>query len=244
MNVQDETVGPRDFATTHWSVVIDAAAKDSTNRRIALESLCADYWYPLYFYVRRQGKNDHEAKDLIQGFFSKLWEKRYLQTVCPEKGRFRAFMMMAIKRYMANEWKKEQAAKRGGQVAHISFNCDGADERYAHEGDSALSVEEQFDRQWALTILNTVFHRLAEDYQKRGKEELYQFLRTTLPGQSQIMSYEEDARHFDLSLNTIKSETYRLRKRFKDFLRNTVENTLLEGQDIDEELRYLIKILA
>ncbi len=239
-----EPEGPRDFNTTHWSIVAQAAQQGDTSNLSALDRLCENYWHPLYFYVRRKGNNPSDAQDIIQGFFAKLIEKNYLQAADPTKGPFRAFLKMAIKRYMANEWAKAAAQKRGGGQTVLSLDFYEADRQFASLPESEASVEMSFDREWAESILDRVFQSLASSYQSRNKDDWYTFLRTTLPDQTQEMTYNEAATQFDCSLNTVKSEAHRFRKRFQSLLRDTVMETVTNEVDLEEEIRHLIQVLG
>ena len=151
------------FVTTHWSVVLLAQDKDSSRSVEALESLCRTYWYPLYAFVRRQGRRPHDAQDLTQEFFTRLLEKDYLKSAAREKGRFRTFLLVALKRFLANEWDRQHAQKRGGFAPIVSIDQELAESRFAAELAHQLQPDVLFDRQWAMTLIERVMARLQEE---------------------------------------------------------------------------------
>ncbi len=232
--------GARDFATTRWSVVLKAADEEEPAQMEALTSLCETYWHPLYFFARRKGQSSHEAKDLIQGFFCRLLEKNFLKSVDPRKGRFRAFLITALKHHMANEWDRQNAQKRGGGAHHVSLDFERADALYAQQEGGPVEAESLYDRTWALTLLNGVFEQLRLEYEQRDKGELFAYLRASLLKTEGTMKYEEAAEKFGVALGTVKSDAKRMRDRFGERLRAAVEETVDHERDVDDELRYLI----
>ena len=163
---------PPAFVTTHWSVVL-AAAKSDTASQAALENLCHTYWYPLYAYVRRRGHSAQDAQDLTQAFFARLLERHWVGDADRERGRFRTFLLTAMSRFMADEWDKVRAQKRGGGVVHVPLQLDTAETRYGHEPADNRTPEQYFERRWALTLLDTVLQRLRAEYEREGKGELF-----------------------------------------------------------------------
>src|SRR3954463_13709826 len=166
--------------TTHWSGVPAAAGGASPEGERALATLCKTYWYPLYAFVRRQGHAAHEAEDLTQEFFARILEKQYLDGVGPEKGRFRTFLLVCLRRFLANEWDRRRALKRGGGKAALSIDFADADARYRLEPSHDITPERLFDRRWALTLLEQVLAGLAEEMKRAGKDELFDALRVYL----------------------------------------------------------------
>src|SRR6185503_3117238 len=169
--------GPEYFATTHWSVVLTAQRHDSTRAHAALSHLCQTYWYPLYAFVRRQGHSAHDAQDLTQEFFARLLAKNYLAVADRERGKFRSFLLAALKHFLANEWNRAQAAKRGGGCEIISLNDDEAEHRYALEPADQSTAEKVFERRWAMTLLEQAVARLRDEYLRAEKRELYESLK-------------------------------------------------------------------
>src|SRR6059036_989566 len=158
------TDAARQFATTHWSVVLTAGAGSSSVAQAALETLCRTYWYPLYAYIRRQGHSPHDAQDLTQEFFARLLQKDYLQAAGRDKGRFRTFLIVALKRFLANEWDRARAQKRGGGQVLLSLDTENAEARYQTEPAADLSADRIFERRWALTLLDRATTRLRHEF--------------------------------------------------------------------------------
>src|SRR5438034_705212 len=144
----------KSFPQTRWSVVLDATLRHSPASAAALETICRAYWYPLYAYVRRCGQPPHDAQDLTQEFFSRLLEKRWLDAADREKGRLRTFLIVALKKFMAKEWRRLSAQRRGGGQVHIPMNTAFAESRYAADATTGLGADDIFDQQWALTLLD------------------------------------------------------------------------------------------
>src|SRR5262245_59176730 len=158
------------FTTTHWSVVLSARDHSSPVAQIALEQLCRAYWYPLYAHARRRGHDHHSAEDLTQEFFARLVDKQWLNSVAPEKGRFRTFLLAALDHFLATEWRKNQALKRGGGRAIVSLDeTKTGEERFAREVSSQTAPERAFDKLWATTVLEQAMSRLQQEFSKRGK---------------------------------------------------------------------------
>ena len=164
------------FVTTHWSVVLSAQDKDSARSVEALESLCRTYWYPLYAFVRRSGRRPHDAQYLTQEFFARLLEKDYLKSAAREKGRFRTFLLVALKRFLANEWDRQHAQKRGGFAPIVSIDQELAESRFAAEPAHQLQPDVLFDRQWAMTLIERTMARLQEEYLASGRAKLFEYL--------------------------------------------------------------------
>lgn len=164
------------FTTTHWSVVLGARRQDSQAAAQALEKLCRTYWYPLYVYLRRQGYGPHDAQDLTQGFLARFLEKGYLQDVDRTKGKFRSFLLASMKHYLANEWDRTQAQKRGGQYQLISWDQDEIERRYGQEPAAIQTAEKLYERRWATTLLETVLQKLKHDYVRSGKGHVFDIL--------------------------------------------------------------------
>ena len=156
------------FLSTHWSVVLSAGHSDTTSARDALSQLCQTYWYPLYAYVRHRGHSTHDAQDLTQAFFTRLMEKNWVRTADREKGRFRSFLLTAMKRFLADEWDKMRSQKRGGGEPLFSLQFDTAEARLSHEPADQITPEQSFERRWVLTLLDEVLKRLRKEYDGEG----------------------------------------------------------------------------
>jgi RNA polymerase sigma-70 factor (ECF subfamily) len=232
------------FVTTHWSVVIAARDKDSPGSAAALEALCRAYWYPLYAFVRRTGKSPEDAQDLTQEFFARLLKKDYLRAADPEKGRFRTFLRVALKHFLANEWDRSRRVKRGGGLAHVSFDTQLAEQRYQTENVDSVSPDRLYERRWALTLLKQVLDRLQEEYSAAGKLTEFEELKTYLTADRGSIPYPELSNKLKASEGSVRLSVHRLRKRFRAVFRAEVADTVAAIEDIDEELRYIAQILA
>lgn len=232
------------FQTTLWTMVVHAGQSDSTRAREALAQLCQTYWYPLYAFVRRQGHPVHDAQDLTQAFFSRLLEKHALGQVDREKGKFRSFLLASLKNFLANEWDKEQAQKRGGGQAVISLDHNSAESRYGLEPGHDLSPDKIFERRWALTLLEQVLARLRDEYCSVGKADLFEQLKTTLTGESGSASYASIAERLGMTEGAIKVAAHRLRHRYRDLIRAEIAQTVASAEDVDDELRHLLSVLG
>jgi RNA polymerase sigma-70 factor (ECF subfamily) len=230
------------FATTRWSVVLGAGA-GSPAADDALAKLCRAYWYPLYAFVRRQGHGPHDAQDLTQGFFARLLEKQDLAAVDRSKGRFRSFLLAAMKHFLANEWDRARAQKRGGGIALISIDDAEAEGRYAHEPAEQSTAEQLFDRRWALTLLDQVLARLEEEMARSGKRALFDALKFSLTG-ARAAAYEEIARSLGTTEGALKVAIHRLRDRYRTLLREEIADTVGSAADLDEELHHLFAALS
>jgi RNA polymerase sigma-70 factor (ECF subfamily) len=243
---EDESllVGEGRFAATHWSVVLAAASEDSQEAATALETLCRQYWYPLYAFVQRLGHAPADAEDIVQSFFSNLLEKRSLQHADPLRGRFRTFLLASLKHFMTNEWQRQRTAKRGGGVPAFSLDQLGPEELYAREIAHALTPEQLYDRAWALSVLARARDRLRDDYSRRGQAERFRLLESFLPGETSELTYAEAGRQLALSEGSVKAEVHRFKRRYRSFLRAAVMPTVARLADVDEELRELMGALS
>jgi RNA polymerase sigma factor (sigma-70 family) len=232
------------FATTHWSVVLTAGHDSSPGAYEALEQLCRAYWYPLYCYVRRQVSCPADAEDLTQSFFLHLLERKALAKVSREKGRFRSFLLAAIKYFLADEWDKVRAQKRGGGCVAISLNEAGAEERYQRESRNELTAEQLYERRWAMAVLDRVSVRLREEFTAAGKAPLGEALRDLQDDGAQAGPYVEVAARLGMPVNTLKSHVHRYRQRFRELLCDEVAHTVATPEDVADELRRLIAVVS
>jgi DNA-directed RNA polymerase specialized sigma24 family protein len=235
---------PGQFRTTHWSVVLCAKNRDSPESEQAMATLCETYWYPLYAYVRRQGDNPHDAQDLTQSFFARLLEKDYLADLDRAKGKFRSFLLAALKHFLADERDKAFAQKRGGGHTLISLDAREAEERYQLEPAHDLTPEKLFERRWALSLLFAVFDRLAKDYAETGKGELFQVIQEFLAPDSGKMDYACAARQLNMKEGTVRMAVHRLRRRYGTLFRQEVAHTVANESEIEDEMNQLRKILS
>ena len=235
---------PSLFLTTHWSVVLAAKDKSSPDSAAALEALCVGYWYPLYAFVRRQGHSASDAQDLTQEFFARLLAKEYLQAADREKGRFRTFLRVALKRFLANEWDRARRLKRGGGLTPLPLDTTGAEQRYEAERDDALPPDRVYERRWARTLLEKALARLRADYAAAGKTAEFDLLKGVLIAERGGIAYSDLAAALGLSEATARVAVHRLRKRFRELFRAAVAETVSAPEDVEEELRYLVGLLA
>jgi RNA polymerase sigma factor (sigma-70 family) len=231
------------FVTTRWTVVLSAGRKSSPHSDKALAELCQTYWYPLYAYVRRQGKSKEDAEDLVQAFFASFLEKNYLAGLSAELGKFRAFLLVALKHFLANEWDKANRQKRGGGVEHLSLDWQSADERYHLDPPDPASPDRSYDRAWALALLEQVILRLQQECEAAGKGELFQQAKGYLMVGEQTIPYTEAARALQMDEGTVRVAVHRLRKRYRELLREEIAQTLDNPADVAEELRSLLAAL-
>ncbi|MGO8836634.1 MAG: RNA polymerase sigma factor [Limisphaerales bacterium] len=234
-----EAAPPPVFVTTHWSLVLSAQDKDSPRSVEALETLCRTYWYPLYAFVRRQGRQPHDAQDLTQEFFARLLEKDYLKAAAREKGRFRTFLLVALKRFLANEWDRQHAQKRGGFAPILSIDQELAESRFAAEPVHQLQPDVLFDRQWAMTLIGRVMARLQEEYLASGRAKLFEYLRSCLTRDESALPYAEIAARLNLTEAAVKMAIHRLRARYREILRAEIADTVSSPEEIEEEIRHL-----
>ncbi len=209
----------------------------------ALAELCGSYWYPLYVFVRRRGHSKHDAEDLTQGFFARLLQKRDFGPLAKEKGRFRSFLLAAMTHFLANEWDRTQAQKRGGGQRSLPIDAEEAERRFESEPTDAPGPQEEFDRQWALSLLETVLGRLAAEMEDVGKGQQFEALKFVLSG-GHGRSYAQVGEQLGLSEGAVKIAVHRLRERYRDLIRAEVAQTVASADDVEEEMRYLLQALG
>jgi RNA polymerase sigma factor (sigma-70 family) len=237
-------LGDGDFCTTHWSIVIAAGRSDSTRARAALEKLCQTYWYPLYVFVRRLGHGPHDSEDLVQAFFAQCLEKNYLGAADQAKGRFRSFLLIALKRFLANEWDKTHARKRGGGEMPISLDSLTAERRYALEPAEHISADRLFERRWALTLLDKVLSKLREEQIAAGRSTAFDLLKDSLTADGRGVPYAELAARSGMSEGAVKVAVHRLRQRYRQLLEAEISNTVASPEEVADERRYLLSVLS
>jgi RNA polymerase sigma-70 factor (ECF subfamily) len=232
------------FATTHWTAVLTAVRGGSPQAEMALEELCRTYWYPLYAYARRHGHSREDAEDLTQGFFTRLLEKNYLEDITSDKGRFRAFLLVALKRYMINEWHHANRQKRGGGDVTLSLNWQDAEMRYQIDPSHDVSPDKLYDRAWAVVMLERVITRLHDEHAGEDKAALYGQLKPFLMvGKSEI-PYAQAAVSLNMTEGALRVAVHRLRRRYRELLREEITQTLAHPAQADEEMQALFSALA
>jgi RNA polymerase sigma-70 factor (ECF subfamily) len=235
---------PRVFATTHWSIVLSAGRKESGESGKALASLCQAYWYPLYAYVRRRGYSAHEAQDLTQEFFLHLLQQESIQVADPERGKFRSFLLASLQNFLANEWRRGQAEKRGGGTPVISLDLHAGEDRYGLEPADTVTPEKIFERRWALTLLDMALTRLQEEFTTSGKKELFDALKEHLGSGASGTPYAVVAARLGMTEGAVKVASHRLRRRCREILRGAIGETVADPADIDGELQQLFAAIS
>jgi len=235
---------PGAFPTTHWSLIVTAGEADSPQARAALAQLCGSYWYPVYAYVRREGHDPYSAQDFTQEFFARLIEKNFVAGAAQEKGRFRSFLLIALKRFLVNEWQRTQAQKRGGGQPFLSLDAEDAEERYKLEPVEEMTADRIYERRWALALLDGVMNTLRREYASDGKGELFDQLKAFLYGDKSDVSQAEIGTRFGLSESAVKSTVHRLRQCYREILYEQVAQTVASRVDVEDELRHLLSVLS
>ena len=221
-----------------------ARRSDSSNARAALEELCRTYWRPIYSFVRRQGHSPADAQDLTQEFFARLLAKNYLSAVDSAKGRFRSFLLAALKHFLANEWDKAKAQKRGGNLVLVPIDSQSAETVFGLELAERLTADKIFDRRWALTLLDQVLARLRAEYVRQRKGRLFEELKSTLTGERSSVPYADIGARLNLSEGAVKVSVHRLRQRYRELLREEIAHTVASPDEIEDELRNLFAAFA
>jgi RNA polymerase sigma factor (sigma-70 family) len=228
------------FATTHWSVVVRAGDSASPEAASALERLCRTYWYPLYVFVRRKGNSHEDASDLTQAFFARFLEKRALRFANSNLGKFRTFLLTSMTNFLVNEWDKSQRQKRGGGIRALSLDEAAAEKRYQIEPSNQTTPETLFEQRWAQTVIDVVVERLA----KETDEKRFDVLKEFLLAEKGAVSYDDAAAQLGMSAAGVTSAIHRMRARFRGLLFEEVANTVEKPEDVEDELRHLLKALA
>jgi RNA polymerase sigma factor (sigma-70 family) len=231
------------FATTEWSVVVAAGDENTSVAQKAIATLYGTYWYPLYAYARRRGHPAEDARDVVQGFFVSLLERRDFARLERERGRFRAFLLASLKHFLANDFARRRALKRGGGTDVRALSFDDAEERYVREPADPMTPEMLYERRWALTVIDQVLVTLRMEWRQQGREPLFEELRECLLGTRPRGGYAATAARLAMSEGAVKTAVHRLRRRFQAELHGKVIATLCEPDDADDEIRSLIRAL-
>jgi RNA polymerase sigma-70 factor (ECF subfamily) len=232
------------FATTHWTVVLQAGGSTSAESARALEQLCQTYWYPLYSFARSRGPSHHDAQDLTQGFFTFLLEKDVIQRADRRRGRFRTFLLSSFRHFQENERARSECLKRGGGRLFIRLDAFDGETRYAREPATHVSPERLYDQRWAASLLETVVHRLDREYIAAGRTEWFEELKPAVWGGRGEVSYADIAGRLGATEGAVKVAVHRLRGRFRETLREEVGHTVADANDIEDEIRHLLSALS
>jgi RNA polymerase sigma-70 factor (ECF subfamily) len=225
-------------------MVLEAGNEESAQRSTALAKLCQTYWHPLYAYVRRLGHSPADAEDLTQEFFARLIQKNYVESADAEKGRFRTFLLTALKRFLANEWDKQNRERRGGGREIISLDACDAEDRFLRQPTDAQTPVTVFERQWAVTLLDQVLTRLETEFSTDGKRGIFDALKIFLIGEKSDFTYTELGVQLNLTEGAVKVTVHRMRRRYHELLREELAHTVGSPQEIADELRHLFAALS
>jgi RNA polymerase sigma factor (sigma-70 family) len=231
------------FASTHWSAVLTAADTQSPESAKALQELCQAYWVPLYAYVRRQGHKPEDAQDLTQEFFRRLLERKYLRLADRERGRFRSFLLTALKHFLVDDWRRGQAARRGGGRLPESWDVENAEALYQLESGDSTNPERAYERRWAMLLLERVLNCLGQEFRESEKSELFHELKGFLWGDSEVESHSDLGARLGLSEGAARVTLHRFRKRYRELLRDEICRTVAHPGEIEGEIRYLMRAL-
>jgi RNA polymerase sigma-70 factor (ECF subfamily) len=230
------------FDTTHWSLVAAAGGDDSA-ARAALSRLCEIYWYPLYAYVRRRGANPDDARDLTQGFLALLLERRDFENLQRERGRFRSFLLTSLQNFMANDFARQRAQKRGGDAVLLPLAFEEAEGRYSIEPAEPSTPQTLYERRWALTVIERVLADLREEWKSAARLTEFDELKSCLLGEAPEGGYAEIAEKLQTSEGSVRVAVHRLRRKFHKRLKKDIGDTVMDPADIEDEIRYLIRAL-
>jgi RNA polymerase sigma-70 factor (ECF subfamily) len=232
------------FDTTRWSVIAAARSPDPDAARAALSTLCEAYWYAVYAFIRRWGADPEAARDLTQAFFTSLLERRDIEQVRPERGRFRTFLLASAKHFLLNEAARSRAAKRGGGASTLPLAFDEAEGRYQVEPADITTPETLYERRWALTLIERVLVALRTDWEASGRVAEFDVLKASLLGEGPPGGYAAAAKQLGTTEGAVKVAVHRLRKAFRAELRAAIGETVSDPGDVDEELKYLERVLG
>jgi RNA polymerase sigma-70 factor (ECF subfamily) len=232
------------FATTHWSAVLRAGEDSSPAARQALEELCESYWYPLYAYVRRNGHSPHDAQDLVQEFFFRFLERKYLRHADRNRGRFRTFLLSSLKNFLINEWNKANREKRGGGRQVISLDEEKTETRFLAEPADERTPDKAFERQWAMVLLDRVLNQLEAEFVAAERGQVFEELKSFLTAEDNESSYAEIGRRLGMTEGNLKVTIHRLRRRYRELLREEIARTVDGTEAIDQEIRDLFAALS
>ena len=233
------------FLTTPWTLILGSndTGKASERPTRALIKLCENYRYPVYAFIRQRCGNADRARDLCQGFFAFLIEKKIYRNASPERGKFRTFLLTSVKNYLTNEHRDANAQKRGGAAEHLSIDAEEAEAQFGAELSEA-TPEALFDREWANAVFDRVWSMLQAEYDEINQADRFEALRSSLMEPEDSLPYVELASQLGLSEGGVKSAVFRLRGRFRELFRRTVAQLVENPNAVDEEIAYLMKVIS
>ena len=246
MSKQEETPGRAagsQFAATRWTLVLAAGRRPSPKAADAMSELCRIYWYPLYAYVRRRGYGAQDAEDLTQEFFARILAKDCLSSVDRSKGKFRSFLLASLKHFLANEWDRAHAQKRGGGQGTVPLDGFSAETRYNLEPAHDMTPDRLFERQWAITVLEQVMGRLRREFVSSERVKIFDALKPFLAGDETSATYAQSADRLEMTEGAVKVAVHRMRRRYRELLREEIAQTVASPEEIADEIRYLMSCL-
>jgi RNA polymerase sigma factor (sigma-70 family) len=241
---QPGSIGSERFRTTQWSIVLAAGRRSSPDAHDALATLCQVYWYPMYAYVRRRGHSPDDAQDLTQSFFARLLEKNVAGKADRSRGKFRSFLLASLDHFLAKEWRRASARKRGDGRVALSLDLAAGESRYTLEPTHELTAEKIYQRRWALTLLEETLAKLRGEFTRDGKLELFEHLKPYLGGDDNTVPYRQIAESLGKTEGAVKVAVHRLRQRCRELLRSEIAQTVSSPQEVDEELHDLFEAVA
>ncbi len=238
-NAKSDSAGAGRFDTTHWNLVLAAGQRGTGGSAAALECLCRSYWLPLYAYVRRRVSDVHDAQDLTQAFFERLIDKNYLAEADPGRGRVRDFLLTAFKHFLSKEWEKAKAQKRGGGRSPISLDFASGDSQITVQPAGGLTAEQMYDRQWVITLLSHVMQRLERECEQVGKRSQFEGLKKFIVVDQTDTTYADVTSKLGMTEAAARMAASRLRRRYRQLLRDEIAQTVPSPEDIDDEINSL-----
>jgi RNA polymerase sigma-70 factor (ECF subfamily) len=232
------------FQTTSWSLVLASVQNPLVDSRPALARLCETYWNPVYAFIRRSGYDPDQAQDLTQGFFTLLVEKNFLEVADPQRGRFRSFLLTAVKRFLCNEYDRTCALKRGGGHTSLSIDVANAEAWYAPTATDPQTPQTLFERDWALSLLERAMERLRTEFSSGGKGGQFDSLAPFLNRDSTCARYEQLAEQMGVTAGALRALVHRMRRRYRDLVRAEIADTVAAPEDVDDEVRFLLSTLT
>ena len=242
--INSTPLGSGKFATTHWSMVLAAGDTSASQHEQALNSLCQTYWFPVYAFLRQRGHDAHQAEDYTQGFITYLLEKHVLRRAEPACGRFRSFLLGTLKHYLTDERDHAKAQKRGGNHQVLSLDFTDAETKYTIEPADDLSPEKLFDRYWALTVLNQTIRKLKAESENAGKQNLFSTLKIYIASEGGSVPYRDVAKELNMTEGAVKVAVHRLRRRYRELLRDEIAHTVGSEDQIEDEIQDLFAAVA
>ncbi len=224
--------------------MLAAARQPTTESRQALAHLCHIYWHPIYAFIRRSGYGQDQARDLTQSFFTLLLEKHYLGNADQRRGRFRSFLLTAVKGFLANEWDRAHTLKRGGFQISVSIDQADAEAQCASQAADQRTPESLYERGWALSLLEQAMSRLRADFARMGKADYFEMISPLLTGATEEARYKELAQEMNMSAAALRQSVHRARRKYRELLRGEVAETVSTPEEIDEELQFLLSVLT